>query len=204
MIMATNPYQGDDVDPFSAMRDEEGNIKKMSDEDVEETPRSTPSRMYRPDETPAAPAAPTSFKDAFAAARRAGGKTFEWQGKKYTTEMAGDKKAAPASAPAPAAPAAPKAKQSIYDTSRDPLVRRFKESMAEREADKQRSKEARAEVERLSKRSTPVSRDRDPYRGRTAEQRMKDLRGYAGGGKVTASSRADGCAKRGKTKGKIY
>lgn len=202
--MATNPFQGDDVDPFSAMRDEEGNIKKMSDEDVEETLRRAPSGMYRSEEAPAAAAAPTSFKDAFAAARRAGGKTFEWQGKKYTTEMAGGKKAAPAPTPAPAAPAAPKAKQSIYDTSRDPLIRRVKESMAEREELARQRKETDAESARFAKRSTPVSRDRDPYRGRTAEQRVKDLRGYAGGGKVTASSRADGCAKRGKTKGKMY
>lgn len=43
----------------------------------------------------AAPAAKQSFKDAFAAARKGGGKSFEWNGKKYTTEMAGEKKAAP-------------------------------------------------------------------------------------------------------------
>ena len=41
-----------------------------------------------------------SFKDAFKAARKAGQGTFTWQGKKYTTEMAGEKKAAPAAAPA--------------------------------------------------------------------------------------------------------
>lgn len=34
---------------------------------------------------------------------------------------------------------------------------------------------------------------------------MRDEReGYSRGGKLTASSRADGCAKRGKTKGKMY
>lgn len=37
-----------------------------------------------------------SFKQAFAAARKAGDSTFTWQGKKYTTEMAGAKKAEPA------------------------------------------------------------------------------------------------------------
>lgn len=45
-----------------------------------------------------------SFKDAFKAARKAGQGTFTWQGKKYTTEMAGEKKAAPAAAAKPAAP----------------------------------------------------------------------------------------------------
>lgn len=50
-----------------------------------------------------------SFKDAFKAARKAGQGTFTWQGKKYTTEMAGEKKAAPAAAAKPAdKPAAPK------------------------------------------------------------------------------------------------
>lgn len=49
-----------------------------------------------------------SFKDAFKAARKAGQGTFTWQGKKYTTEMAGEKKAAPAAAAKPAdKPAAP-------------------------------------------------------------------------------------------------
>jgi len=41
-------------------------------------------------------AEPMKFGAAFAAARKAGQKTFEWQGKKYTTDMASDKpKAAP-------------------------------------------------------------------------------------------------------------
>jgi hypothetical protein len=44
---------------------------------------------------------PQSFKEAFAEARAAGKETFSWNGKKYTTEMAGKKKpsAAPASEP---------------------------------------------------------------------------------------------------------
>jgi hypothetical protein len=36
-----------------------------------------------------------SFKDAFSEARKGGGKSFEWEGKKYSTDMAGEKKAAP-------------------------------------------------------------------------------------------------------------
>jgi hypothetical protein len=58
--MAMNPFQGDDEDPFSGARDEEGAIK-----------REEPKKM--------------SFKQAFAAARKAGDKTFEFQGKKYST-----------------------------------------------------------------------------------------------------------------------
>ena len=41
-------------------------------------------------------AAPTSFGASFAAARKAGDKTFTWKGKSFTTEVAGEKKAAPA------------------------------------------------------------------------------------------------------------
>lgn len=48
----------------------------------------------------------SSFGAAFAAARKAGDKTFTWRGKSFTTEMAGEKKSAPARR-APAASAAP-------------------------------------------------------------------------------------------------
>jgi hypothetical protein len=71
-----NPYQGDDVDPFSGARDDEtGEIK--------------PTGL-------AASAKTSRFGAAFAAARKAGDKTFEFNGKKYTTEMASEKKKAPA------------------------------------------------------------------------------------------------------------
>lgn len=40
-----------------------------------------------------------SFKEAFAAARSAGDKTFEWNGKKFTTELAKPKAAPKAEAP---------------------------------------------------------------------------------------------------------
>jgi len=43
------------------------------------------------DEVYAKPLAKASFKEAFAEAREAGDKTFEYMGKKYTTEMASDK-----------------------------------------------------------------------------------------------------------------
>lgn len=48
-----------------------------------------------------APAKSSSFGSAFASARKSGAKTFTWNGKSYTTQMAGEKKSAPkASAPA--------------------------------------------------------------------------------------------------------
>lgn len=52
-----------------------------------------------------------SFKETFAAQRKAGAKTFEWNGKKYTTNLKGEAKAEPSEAatPAPVAAPAPKA-----------------------------------------------------------------------------------------------
>lgn len=55
-------------------------------------------------DTEEAPARKQSFKEAFAQARSGGEKTFEWNGKKYTTELASDKKAAPARQAPKAAP----------------------------------------------------------------------------------------------------
>lgn len=225
-----NPFQGDDVDYYSAARDEEGNIAEAKGRNLKAEIAAMQETEKEAAPAPApAPARAQTFKEAFASARRAGDRTFEWQGKKYTTEMAGAKKpAAPAaSAPAPSAsrsvspaptPSRAEAKseleresrrgtppaKGVYDTSRDPLLAKFRKATEEREELARQRKETDAESARIAKRGTPVSRDRDPYMGRTAEQRMKDLRGYAQGGKVTASSRADGIAKRGKTKGKIY
>lgn len=45
-----------------------------------------------------APAKSTDFKSAFASARKGGASTFEWNGKKYTTELASAKPAAKPSA----------------------------------------------------------------------------------------------------------
>lgn len=62
------------------------------------------------------------FKEAFRDARSAGDKSFTWQGKKYTTEMAGAKPKAAAPAPAPSAAKAsssdiPKGKESAPEST---------------------------------------------------------------------------------------
>lgn len=79
----------------------------MSEEDVASfagTPdNDSNAGMADTTSAPAAPAKAPSFKEAFAAARGAGDKTFEFGGKKYTTELA-KPKAAPAAAEAPAKP----------------------------------------------------------------------------------------------------
>lgn len=186
----------------ASTRDLKAEISAMQEAEESKPVASSPS-----------PGKSQTFKEAFAAARGAGNKTFEWQGKRYTTEMAGAKKAASAPAaasysnegrsrPTATTATAAKAPSSIYDTSRDPLLRKISESMKEK-------REAAAELRRESRRgqaSAPTKERReDPYTGRTAVERMKDLRGYAGGGSVkSASKRADGIASRGKTRCKVY
>jgi hypothetical protein len=65
-----------------------------SEEDEEDT---TPKRvavasrtMDDEDEAPKAAEKKTTFKEAFAAARKGGDKTFTWEGKRYTTELASE------------------------------------------------------------------------------------------------------------------
>jgi hypothetical protein len=65
-----NPFQGDDVDPFSGVRDEEGGIRKESKVEQVSTPKKE------------------TFKEAFASARKSGKDQFTWNGKKYGTELA--------------------------------------------------------------------------------------------------------------------
>jgi hypothetical protein len=104
-----------------------------------------PAKMATNDEvraaaepTPEAKPVPTkqSFGDAFKAARAAGGADFEWNGKKYTTELATSKgvSKAPAAAPAPktetksVAPAA----QAAPAAESKPAAKTFAEDVAER------------------------------------------------------------------------
>ena len=146
---------------------------------------------------PVAPVRKQSFKEAFAEARKGGGKTFEWNGKKYTTEMAGASKPATkpsvtdtgdetarlkARAPAPAAK--PK-----YETPYDRMNRRNREESAAREE------------------STPRGQDRILRNTRpSGAVNPKTLlpTGMKKGGSVSkASGRADGIAQRGKTRGRM-
>jgi hypothetical protein len=123
-----NPFQGDDVDPFSGARDQEtGDIKPMGLAKSAKTSR---------------------FGTAFSAARRSGDKTFMFNGKKYTTELAKPK-------------AKPRARTSAEEAVDD---------------------------EKISSATgvRPVSA-------------MKK----GGMVKSSASKRADGCATKGKTKGRM-
>ena len=67
-------------DPYSAMTKKERDARVSSPDDF-------PPAVVD-DATKRLPPKKQSFKEAFAAARKAGGKIFEWNGKKYTTELA--------------------------------------------------------------------------------------------------------------------
>jgi hypothetical protein len=149
-----NPFQGDDEDPFSGVRDEEGKVKQVG----------------------LAPSAKLSnFSAAFAAARKAGDKTFEYKGKKYTTEMAKPK-------------AKPKA-----DTSRANEV-----PPGPKQKDEGKTASGVAREARGIKSGRAGAMGRDPSRYGKAV--TLDELGFKKGGYVKA---ADGCATKGKTKGRM-
>ena len=103
-------------------------------------PNKTPADEDKEKKVMAKPLAKASFKEAFADARKSGDKSFEYMGKKYTTEVA-----------KPKAPA-----------------------------------------------------KRKPLPGRAAEGQMSNVVGAKKGGMVSsASKRGDGCAIKGKTRGKM-
>lgn len=87
------------------------------------TATSTPVKAAQVMAEPIEPAKPMNFKETFAARRKAGDSTFEWNGKKYTTDLKGKAttndtspgvNASPAAAkPAPAAISAPAASTTV-------------------------------------------------------------------------------------------
>jgi hypothetical protein len=147
-----NPFQGDDVDPFSGVRDEEGNIKTRSPKSGIVIEAAWPKEEDEPKKT---------FKQAFAQARKDGDKTFMFNGKKYTTELKDEKKDKP----------------------------------TKKEEAKESTKQM-ADDRRVKKLGVFGAKGKNP---RPANPSM-----FKKGGKVSsASKRADGCAKRGKTKCKM-
>ncbi len=147
-------------------------------------------------EEAAAPAKKQSFKEAFAEARRGGGKTFEWNGKKYTTDMAGSKPASPAKVTdtgdeiARLAARTPAAKKPAYETSYDRMNRQNREASAARSSAKDADRE------------TLRKNIREGGAGKVNPKTL--LPEYKKGGVVSkASSRGDGIAQRGKTRGRV-
>ena len=155
----------------------------------------------------------TSFKQAFASARKGGEKTFEWNGKKYTTDVA---------KPAAAKAAGPRATASTPKTGDQMMADEGKRraglspvaSVLERNKAAQDSKRTSFRMpsskpdmapakEEAEEKSMPESK---PRRGSMVGDTEVDTntllpKRYAKGGSV--SGRADGIAKKGKTNCKM-
>ena len=154
------------------------------------------------------PLAKASFKEAFREARDAGDKTFEYMGKKYTTETAEDKAKAKSKAKdesetkrqaemvknekglkrvSPELDLLPAGKVAAGAVGAMAALKGASSLIKRRMAKKEASKKAGAESSGAMK----------------GDVRGDELR-YKAGGKVgSASKRADGCAVKGKTKGRM-
>ena len=163
-----------------------------------------------------------SFKDAFKAARKAGQDTFTWQGKKYTTEMAGEKKSGPAKevkvtetktsieAPSVSKPRSggrgSKPGSAKVGTGRpdDPTSSYMDRVLSPFKRLTGGNLFGQREVQRVAK-GAGVSTEEARRRLREAGMyRGGSVKKMAGGGIASsASRRADGIAKRGKTRGRM-
>ncbi len=152
------------------------------------------------EEQPAAK--PSSFKDAFAAARKGGEKTFEYNGKKYTTELA--------SAPAKKAPTTSgpgrtttPVRKLVQETMADRAEGYGKKRAAARAADTAASaakESTAAETARLRQRNMPASKfDASKVDSKTLLPKKMAFGGSTG----SFRSSANGIAQRGKTRGKM-
>lgn len=162
-----------------------------------------------------------SFGEAFSEARRSGAKSFEYGGKRYTTEMASEKKRVRSTAPTP--------DESEAETAR--LARAAKITEPKKSGDssaaallaipaaaaaaagmrrgiKEGSRRTRTEP---SLQSRVKMQEIDPF-DQMAMDRMTGEGGRKKGGRIkakkmagggSASSRADGIAQRGKTRGRM-
>ena len=125
---------------------------------------------------------PKTFGAAFAAARKRGDKTFEFKGKKYTTQTKEEK-----------------------DREVTPEAKKVMDTMRMDRASNMRAQARKADVEM----ETPEERGAMNLKGFKRDK--EDMSGsgeyspFKKGGSVksSASKRADGCAIRGKTKGRM-
>lgn len=145
----------------------------------------------------AMPAKKMSFKEAFASARKAGDKTFEFEGKKFTTEMAGEKKPAKvtdtgdeASRLAARMPKPQLKYQSLSDRARGYEEERAKSGVGMYGS----TKREKVPVEDRMLKDATI---------RKSEQKFMGSGMKKGGSVGSASRRGDGIAQRGKTRGRI-
>lgn len=146
----------------------------------------------------AKPLTKASFKEAFAEARAAGDKTFEYMGKKYTTEVA-----------KPAPKVEPKVESKVETKTVSRVEPKTTSSLTNREKEIKSS----GMSGRFVKGAAPDER-RAPTTPTPSLSKEERIRAAGGGGKYvqgatpmksggkvsSASKRADGCAIRGKTR----
>ena len=162
-----------------------------------------------------------TFKQAFSAARGSGAKSFEYGGKRYTTEMASEKKRVRSTAPTPDESAAETARlaraakitepKKSGDSSAAALLAIPAAAAAAagmRRGIKEGSRRTRTEP---SLQSRVKMQEIDPF-DQMAMDRMSGEGGRKKGGQIkakkmasggSASSRGDGIAQRGKTRGRM-
>lgn len=162
-----------------------------------------------------------TFKQAFAEARRAGERSFRYGGKRYTTEMASEKKRVRSTAPTPDESAAETARLARAAKITEPKKSGDSSSAAllaipaaaaaaagMRRGIKEGSRRTRTEP---SLQSRVKMQEIDPF-DQMAMDRMTGEGGRKKGGRIkakkmasggSASSRGDGIAQRGKTRGRM-
>ena len=161
-----------------------------------------------------------SFKEAFREARASGDKTFKYNGKSYTTDLApaaessggrtratkdmpeestgGRTRASAATQPGVATPATERDPRISNLTTRGGAGVGYGRSYGKGDE----SKEPDADMYKVP---STESDTRTPKRARNLTDMVGLSSPYAKGGSVgSASKRADGCAERGKTRGKMY
>lgn len=175
--------------------DEGGDVDEMSGVDdavAANSARGQSSDDSSPAASSSSSSTPSSFGAAFKAARASGDKTFTYNGKSYTTELAGS---APKSSPKPT----PKASYSNEGTNKprplkqETMADRAESYVAKRAAAKAASDSTKAETARLAKRA--------PYSPTPTKPFLMAKGGMASGGSFRSS--ANGIAQRGKTRGKM-
>lgn len=172
--------EGGDVDALEE-------VNKTSSLDTEAGPKAEPEK-------------PKSFSQAFAEARRAGDKTFMWNGKKYGTELASSKSSA---APVPGRPRGESEPPSVTRQLADRAAADVMNARAASEARAAKAREAEAELARETRGKAVERKAPRISMAGVNPKTMLPTQGYAKGGSVSASRRGDGCAQRGKTKGKM-
>lgn len=150
---------------------------------------------------------PTSFKEAFSAARKAGDASFTFDGKKFSTEVAKPKSKGIDENEA----ANEKRMSDVGDKWREEQKvpkATFKQLEQRKTKEKEQAlEEVHPETAVMPGPTGLLSKLATATRySKLAGEPLKRIAGKAKGGSIksSASSRGDGCAMRGKTRGKIY